>query len=76
MVSEAQKAPPRWAVVLDISKDTPTFHAYARAENDRTLCGRLIGLNRVGIPMRHARKFAQECRGCFPPTPPQEETLF
>lgn len=73
---KAQKTRPHWAVILDISKDEPTFHAFAQTEIDRTLCGRLIGLTRVGIPTRHARKFAQECKSCFPVKPPQKETLF
>lgn len=67
-------------MILDISKEHPTFHAFAGAKNggtfDRTKCGRVISVHRVGIPMKHARKFAQECRGCFPPVPPQKETLF
>ena len=69
-------------MILDISKDEPTYHAYAqqRAHTfgapDRTVCGREISTGRVGIPTKHARKFAKECKGCFPPTPPQKETLF
>lgn len=62
-------------MILDISKDSPIFHAYEGA-TDFTVCGRRIGIGRVGIPSRHARKFAQECRSCFPVEPPQEETLF
>lgn len=68
--------PSRWAVILDISKDTPTFHAFDAETIDKTLCGRYISPTRVGIPARHARKFAQECRGCFPPPSPQKETQF
>ena len=63
-------------MILDISKEHPTFHAFANWASDETRCGRRISVNRVGIPTRHARKFAQECRGCFPPVPPQKETLF
>jgi hypothetical protein len=53
----------RWAVILDISKEVPTYHAFGR--DDLTVCGRRISPKRVGIPARHAVKFAKECRGCF-----------
>ena len=51
-------------MILDISKDVPTFHAFGRGQ--KTACGRPISDHRVGIPTKHALKFAKECRGCFP----------
>lgn len=56
-------------MILDISKDVPTYHAFgpgATGGASLTVCGRVIDAKRVGIPTKHARKFAKECRGCFP----------
>jgi len=52
-------------VILDISKEVPIYHAYALGSIDTTVCGRKISAHRVGIPTRHANKFAKECRGCW-----------
>lgn len=63
-------------MILDISKDVPTYHAYGtpgyangskQGLSQHTRCGRPISDNRVGIPTKHVLKFAKPCRGCFPP---------
>jgi len=54
----------QWAVVFRPWQDEPVFHRLG--DRRRTPCGRVIGVDLPWLPMKHARKFARPCRGCWP----------
>ena len=59
---------PYWAVIFQPWRDEPVMHKldFWGAFKHRTACGRTIGSNKPLLPMKHAKKFATQCKGCFP----------
>lgn len=54
-----------WAVILKPWLDEPIYHV-AGATPTVTRCGRKVGPFMPWLPMKHVRKFARACEGCFP----------
>ncbi len=59
---------PVWAIIFKPWAETPIYHRNVRTSTviGKTACGRKVHPLTPWLPMKHVKKFARPCRGCFP----------